>query len=111
MTSHSLEVEREALARIERLVDATTERQRGRILAGASDAVRARVAALEAKLTAGRDALPTLIPGSGEIGDAALPPARVGAFRLTERVGRGGMGDVWAGVRDDGLYDQTVAIK
>ncbi|MEO5939013.1 MAG: serine/threonine-protein kinase [Sphingomonas sp.] len=108
---HSAEVERDALARIERLVDATTERQRARILAGASDAVLARVAALEAKLATGRDALPTLIPGSGEIGDAALPPAKVGAFRLTERIGRGGMGEVWAGVRDDGLYDQTVAIK
>jgi len=111
MMSHSAEIERDALARIERLVDATTERQRARIMAGASDAVLVRVAALEAKLTTGRDALPTLIPGSGEIGDAALPPARVGAFRLTERVGRGGMGEVWAGVRDDGLYDQTVAIK
>lgn len=110
-TSPTREVEREALARIERLVDATTERQRARILAGASDAVLARVAALEAKLTTGRNALPTLIPGSGEIGDAALPPGKVGAFRLTERVGRGGMGEVWAGVRDDGLYDQTVAIK
>src|SRR6478609_5174829 len=102
MMPHSAEVERDALARIERLVDATTERQRTRILAGASDAVLARVAALEAKLTVGRDALPTLIPGSGEIGNAALPPTKVGAFRLTEQIGRGGMGEVWAGVRDDG---------
>ncbi len=111
MTPDSIEIERDALARIERLVDATSPRQRTRILAGASDAVLARVVALEAKLTTARDALPTLIPGSGEIDDAALPPGRVGAFRLTQRLGRGGMGEVWAGVRDDGLYDQTVAIK
>ena len=108
---HSTEVERDALTRIERLIDATSPRQRSRILAGASAEVLARVAALEAKLTTARDALPTLIPGSGELDDAALPPSRVGAFRLTERLGRGGMGEVWAGVRDDGLYDQTVAIK
>lgn len=105
------DIERDALARIERLVDAETPRQRARIMAGASAAVQARIAALETKLRAGHDALPTLIPGSGELDDAALPPARVGAFRLTERVGRGGMGEVWAGVRDDGLYDQRVAIK
>lgn len=104
-------VELEALARIERLVDATTPRQRDRIMAGASEAVRTRVAALETKLTSAGDALPTLIPGSGELDEVALPPGRVGAFRLTERLGRGGMGEVWAGSRDDGLYDQRVAIK
>ena len=106
-----VEVEREALARIERLVDANTPRKRDRVLAGTSPAVRARVAALETKLTTARDALPTLIPGSGELDELALPPARVGAFRLTERLGRGGMGEVWAGSRDDGLYEQQVAIK
>ncbi|MBN8813832.1 MAG: serine/threonine protein kinase [Sphingomonas sp.] len=111
MTILSVDVERDALARVERLVDATTERQRARILAGASPEVLARVAALEARLDTGRNALPTLIPGSGEFDNAALPPTKVGAFRLTERVGRGGMGEVWAGVRDDGLFDQTVAIK
>lgn len=105
------EVEREALARVERLVDAMTPRQRARVMAGANAAVCARVAALETRLTAARDALPTLIPGSGELDDAALPPVRVGAFRLTERIGRGGMGEVWAGSRDDGLYEQRVAIK
>lgn len=117
MTTHDpteaarVEVEREALARIERLVDASSQRQRDRILAGASPAVLTRIAALETRLTTARDALPTLIPGSGELDDLALPPARVGAFRLTERLGRGGMGEVWAGSRDDGLYEQRVAIK
>lgn len=110
-TRLSPKIERDALALFERLVDAVTPRQRARILAGASDAIRARVAALEASLTRGSSALPTLIPGSGELDEAALPPARIGAFRLTERIGRGGMGEVWAGVRHDGLYEQTVAIK
>jgi hypothetical protein len=81
------------------------------VLAGASEAVRARVAALEGRLGAGAAAIPTLIPGSGELTGAALPPARIGVFRLTELLGRGGMGEVWAGSRDDGLFEQTVAIK
>jgi len=43
--------------------------------------------------------------------DAPVPPQRLGAYRLQERIGRGGMGDVYRAVREDGLFDQTVAIK
>lgn len=64
----SPEVECDALARIERLIDATTPRQRARIMAGASDAVRVRVAA-EAKLDTGRDTMPRCPPvGSAPFG-------------------------------------------
>ena len=38
-------------------------------------------------------------------------PERVGAYRLTEVVGEGGMGVVCRGERVDGLFEQTVAIK
>ena len=41
----------------------------------------------------------------------APPLARVGVFRLVERVGHGGMGEVFRGERDDGQFQQTVAIK
>ena len=38
-------------------------------------------------------------------------PERIGAYRLTEVVGEGGMGLVCKGERADGLFEQTVAIK
>lgn len=108
----SSEVERRALALFERLADAPgNTRLRRRLLKNESAEVVARLEALEAHAANAAGMIPTLIPGSGEFGEATLPPARVGAFRLTERIGMGGMGEVWAGERDDGLYEQKVAIK
>jgi serine/threonine-protein kinase len=45
--------------------------------------------------------------------DAALPVPgqRVGAFRIVEEIGRGGMAVVYRAERDDGEYSQTVALK
>ena len=37
--------------------------------------------------------------------------ARIGAYRVTGEIGVGGMGVVYRAERDDGDYDQTVAIK
>ncbi|MBI1197490.1 MAG: protein kinase [Phenylobacterium sp.] len=98
------EVERAALALFERLNAAP--RSRGRILKGVPTAVRARAAALEAGADAA-EALMSTGPGAGLIS----PPERVGPFRLTELIGMGGMGGVWRAERDDGLYEQVVAVK
>ena len=38
-------------------------------------------------------------------------PARIGHYRIVERLGQGGMGDVFVGARDDGLFEHAVAIK
>src|SRR5215203_3631892 len=45
------------------------------------------------------------IPANSMIG------RRIGAYRLEEEIGRGGMGVVYRGARVDGEFDQTVAIK
>lgn len=39
------------------------------------------------------------------------PPERVGAYRIVERIGRGGMGSVYRGERDTGDFAHSVAIK
>ena len=44
-------------------------------------------------------------------GSALLPPAQIGPYRLDELIGSGGMGSVYRGNRNDGLFEQTVAIK
>lgn len=56
------------------------------------------------------DLLPTRPPEPVTPFDIA-PPERVGAYRLAEEIGRGGMGLVYRGERIEGGFDQTVAIK
>jgi eukaryotic-like serine/threonine-protein kinase len=48
---------------------------------------------------------------SNENSAAAAAPARLGPFKLERRLGVGGMGEVWLGLRDDGQAEQRVAIK
>ncbi len=38
-------------------------------------------------------------------------PDRIGVYRIVGELGRGGMGTVFLGERDDGLFEQQVAIK
>jgi serine/threonine protein kinase/tetratricopeptide (TPR) repeat protein len=43
--------------------------------------------------------------------DGSLIGRRVGVFQLTKEIGRGGMGAVYLGERDDGEFEQKVAVK
>ncbi len=56
----------------------------------------------------------TLEPLAVEAGDPSvldLQGRRLGAFRLTDILGRGGMGTVYLAERDDGTFEQQVAVK
>jgi hypothetical protein len=59
-----------------------------------------RLIAVDAEAEAG-----AVDPGPGP------PPDRVGVYQLEALIGAGGMGSVYRARRDDGLFDQTVAIK
>ena len=50
-----------------------------------------------------------LLDGAAAIGGPV--PGRIGPFRVVREMGRGGMGRVLLGERDDGQFEQRVAIK
>lgn len=102
--------ERRALALFERLSERPGDPAfRRRLLKGADTRLLARVEALERSAAEADRALPTAFPAGPRV--LGPPPERIGPFRLVQRIGEGGMGQVWRGERSDGLFDQTVAIK
>ena len=72
-----------------------------------ADRVRSLLAAEE---VASRS-LPTEPPAPPARAAPLPPPERVGVYRIVALLGEGGMGTVWRGERDDGLFNQTVAVK
>ena len=62
------------------------------------------------------DTLPRLFAAEGPAGglgpfDGVTPGSSVGAYRLIDQIGRGGMGSVWLAERADGLMHRRVALK
>ncbi len=66
---------------------------------------------LDRLLSADLDAWPTEVSLRPAAAAPLAPPERLGVYRLTGPLGHGGMGEVHRAVRDDGLFDQAVAIK
>ena len=62
------------------------------------------------QLLASALALDTAPPSPGQL-EAVTPGSVIGPYRLLERIGSGGMGDVYRGERADGAFEQRVAIK
>jgi serine/threonine-protein kinase len=103
-----LRVEREALLILEEVLDLPESRQASLIAERTVDAaVKARVVAmLEA------DRISSLRTGAAALGVEPAPlPERIGTYRVTALIGRGGMGAVYRAERDAGDFARTVAIK
>jgi serine/threonine-protein kinase len=83
---------------------------------GLPPALEARVARLlaaDARAVGPLDGAPPLdlLAGAPETAPADLAGRRLGAYRLREEIGRGGMAVVYAAERADGAFDQEVAVK
>jgi non-specific serine/threonine protein kinase/serine/threonine-protein kinase len=68
-------------------------------------------ALLAAHARAGNFIAPRTPDFSATTGEADTPAARIGPFELRERIGLGGMGDVYRAERVEGEFTQQVAVK
>ncbi len=106
------DIERRALIEVERLLDLSEPERASEIVALETtdpDLARA-VRRLLARDPEAHDWMPTEAPGLWAA-EEDRAPERIGPFRIDGIIGRGGMGIVLTGIRDDGLFAQTVAIK
>lgn len=102
-------LEREVIALFEAMFDVAEEERDAWVEArteGRPD-LRARVVAMR-----GADRVVALQTGSAaaEIAEEP-PPERIGAYRVVDLIGRGGMGSVYRGERATGDFSHAVAIK
>src|SRR5690606_21215510 len=77
--------------------------------------LRSLVGSLLAADAGGDDRLDVAPPPLDLLRSAAPPeattPAQIGAYRVLEEVGRGGMGVVYRAERADGAFERAVALK
>ncbi|MDO7840738.1 serine/threonine-protein kinase [Sphingomonas immobilis] len=105
--------EGEALAIVEAALDIEDSAARAAFVAercGGDAALQARVEQLLALDTADFKLLPTE-SFARPLGVVDLIPPRIGPWRVTREIARGGMGAVVMAERDDGVFNQVVAIK
>lgn len=106
------DTERRALAALETVLDLPEDARRAEL--ARLDAEDAALAAAVRRLLAHDESvtgwMPTDAPGLWAAAIDRLPD-RIGPFAIRGVLGRGGMGVVLRGERDDGMFDQVVAIK
>jgi len=109
MSAASDDFERLALQGLRALLDTDPTRRAAEVEAIADPALRARVAALlaQAEASAAVPRAPAAEPDPDPIG----PGHRLGPYRILERIGRGGMGEVFRAKRCDGAFEREVALK
>lgn len=105
------DLERQALDLLEQAIDQPSDMRKDWVIGQTTDdeALRARVLLLLSHDSVDGSALQT--GGAIPPNEGAPPPERIGAYRIDGVLGHGGMGAVYRGVRDQGDFDHTVAIK
>lgn len=97
MTTTDATFEQRALRLVRELLDIDAH-ARAAVLAGLEPGLRARVEALMARVA------------EDDLHEAPLDQ-RIGPYQLLERIGQGGMGEVFRARRVDGAFEKDVAIK
>ncbi len=111
MSPSASTLESRALALLEDTLEQPTHERVAYVEGRTSDdpELRRRVLTLLASAERGAHSIRT--GGAGADADEPDPPERVGAYRLTGLIGRGGMGAVYRAERDAGDFTHTVAVK
>jgi serine/threonine-protein kinase len=113
-TPVNAQAERDALALFDAALDVSPDAREAWLSerCAGDTALLARVRALLHADAAGSVlASGSAVDGVAAGGGSVLPPAQVGPYHLEELIGSGGMGAVYRASRNDGLFEQTVAIK
>src|SRR5687767_8060225 len=107
-----LALEREAFALFERLLDVPEGERDAWLASEAGDRpdLLSRVNAMRSADHSARIRTGAVVDELDEADDEASP-ARIGAYRIVGRIGRGGMGSVYRGERATGDFTHVVAIK